>query len=345
MLELAPHTVRPGQPYLVRALPILLGTIALVSVPILAAALDQPFLVRVLTRIMVLSIAAVSLNVLLGFSGLISVMHAGLLGIGGYTVAILANHIDTGFTIMGYALRGTDNLMILLPAAMLVTAVVAAALGSIALRTRGAYFIMITLAFNQMIYYFFVSLDSYGGDEGLQITTPLRLGDYPLTNRTVIYYVCLCVLLAVLAATSRLIRSRFGTVLRAAMGSERRVEAVGIAPTRYQLTAFIIAGAAAGLAGVLLALSQEFVSPADMAWTRSGELIVMVVLGGITAVWGPVLGVILYVVVETVLAGLTTHWQLPFGFLIILMVLVLRNGVAGAILGASNFLPGRKNRV
>ncbi|MGO4330364.1 branched-chain amino acid ABC transporter permease [Cupriavidus sp. 2TAF22] len=331
MLDVTSPILRPVRPHVLRTLPSLLIIVALAVLPVLATAFDQPFLVRVLTRVMVFAVAAVSLNVLLGFAGLISVMHAALFGIGGYTIAILASHVDMPLTIFGLAFKGTDNLLVSLPIAMLVSAAVAGVLGIVALRTRGAYFIMITLAFNQMIYYFFVSFDAYGGDEGLQISSPLRLGSLPLEDRTTIYYLCLGVLLVVLAGASRLVQSRFGTVIRAAMGNERRVAAVGISPTRYQLMVFVIAGAVAGLAGVLLAISQQFVSPADMAWTRSGELIVMVVLGGMATVWGPVVGVALYVVVETLLSGLTIHWQLPFGILIILMVLFLRHGIAGVL--------------
>jgi len=332
MLELTSPIVRARLPRLVRHLPATLGIVALLAAPMLAVGLDQPFLIRVLTRVLVFSVAAVSLNVLMGFSGLISVMHAGLLGIGAYTVAILAMHAGTPVPFLpGVALPGTSNLLVSIPLAMMASAITAGLLGAVALRTRGAYFIMITLAFNQMIYYFFVSLDSYGGDEGLQITSPLQLGSLSLSDRSSVYYLCLFALICVLFCTARLVHSRFGTVLRAAMGNERRVASVGIAPTRYQWTAFVIAGAVAGLSGALLAVSQEFVSPADMSWLRSGELIVMVVLGGMSVVWGPAVGVLLYVLAETALSGLSTHWQLPFGILIILMVMLLRNGVAGAM--------------
>ena len=332
MLELTSPIARAQRRSVAGFLPAALIIVALFAVPSLAVALEQPFLIRVLTRVLVFAVAAVSLNVLMGFSGLISVMHAGLLGIGAYTVAILATHANTALHLpAGIAWPGTNNLLVSIPLAMIASSTIAGVLGAVALRTRGAYFIMITLAFNQMIYYFFVSLDSYGGDEGLQIMSPLRLGGLSLTERTTVYYVCLVALLGVLLLTARLVGSRFGTVLRAAMGNERRVASVGLPPTRYQWTAFVITGAIAGLAGALLAASQEFVSPADMSWMRSGELIVMVVLGGMSVVWGPAIGVLLYLLTETALSGLTTHWQLPFGLLIILMVLLLRSGVAGAL--------------
>lgn len=303
----------------------------LALLPPLAHVLDQPFLTRVGSRIIVFAVAAVSLNILLGYAGLISVMHAAVLGLGGYTVAILATHTHEPLMIWSFALTGTGNLLIAAPVAIAVTALVSAVLGMVALRTRGAYFIMITLAFNQMLYYLFISMDKYGGDEGLQVTVPLTLGGLPLTDRNSVYYVCLASLIAVMVLTSRLVRSRFGVVIRAAAGNEQRVSSVGIAAPRYQLAAFVIAGSIAGLAGVLLLLSQQFVSPADMAWTRSGELIVMVVLGGTAGIAGPVVGAAVFLLFELLLSTMTIHWQLPFGMLIILMVVFLRTGLTGIL--------------
>jgi len=303
----------------------------LALIPPIAQALDQPFLIRVFARVIVFAVAAVSLNILLGHAGLISVMHAALVGLGGYAVAILAMHADEALITWPVSLQGTRELLIAGPLAVLVTALASALLGLVALRTRGAYFIMITLAFNQMLYYLFISLDKYGGDEGLQVTAPLRAGGSELSNRTAIYYTCLVALVGTLVVVSRLVRSRFGMVMRAAAGNERRVASVGIAPTRYQLAAMTIAGAFAGLAGVLLVLSQQFVSPADMAWTRSGELIVMVVLGGTVTIWGPVAGAAVFLSLELGLSSLSIHCQLVFGALIILMVMFLRSGLSGLV--------------
>jgi branched-chain amino acid transport system permease protein len=301
----------------------------LAVVPPLAMMLDQPFVIRVVSRVIVFAVAAVSLNLLLGYAGLISVMHAAVLGLGGYTAAILASHADDPLMIGSFAIEGTTDLLVAAPAAIAVAALASALLGVVALRTRGAYFIMITLAFNQMLYYFFVSLDQYGGDEGLQVTAPLKFAGVALSDRTAVYYVCLATLLATLLLASRLIRSRFGMVVRAAAGNERRVSSVGIAASRYQLAVLVISGGIAGVAGVLLVLSQQFISPADMAWTRSGELIFMVVLGGIATIWGPVVGAAAFLLLELALSGLTIHWQLPFGIVIILMVAFLRSGLSG----------------
>ena len=322
-------------------LPIVIVSLLLAIVPPLAHALDEPFLLRVFARVIVFAIAAVSLNLLLGFAGLISIMHAALLGLGGYVVAILAMHAEDPSASGLLSALGTTNLLVAALVAILVTAAASAVLGLVALRTRGAYFIMITLAFNQMLYYLFISLDQYGGDEGLQVNSQLRLAGLDLQNRTTVYFVCLACLVTVMVLSLRLVRSRFGVVMRACAGNERRVSSVGLNPTNYQLAVLTIAGAMAGLSGVLLALTQQFVSPADLAWTRSGELIVMVVLGGMTTIWGPVVGATVFLLLELQLSGLTIHWQLPFDILIILMVAFLRTGLAG--LGRS-LLSRMKNR-
>jgi branched-chain amino acid transport system permease protein len=325
------RTVEPSLPRWSPWIAVGVTGLLLALVPPIAQALDQPFLIRVFSRVIVFAVAAVSLNILLGHAGLISVMHAALLGLGGYAVAILAMHANEAVITWPVTVQGTRDLLVAAPLAVLATALASAVLGLVALRTRGAYFIMITLAFNQMLYYLFISLDKYGGDEGLQVTAPLRAGGTELTDRTGIYYICLVALVGTLVVVSRLVRSRFGMVVRAAAGNERRVASVGIAPARYQLVALTIAGAIAGLAGVLLVLSQQFVSPADMAWTRSGELIVMVVLGGTATIWGPVAGAAVFLLLELGLSGLSIHWQLAFGALIILMVVFLRSGLSGLV--------------
>jgi branched-chain amino acid transport system permease protein len=193
-----------------------------------------------------------------------------------------------------------------------------------------------------MLYYLFISLDQYGGDEGLQVSASLHLAGLDLQNRTTVYFLCLASLVAVLVFCQRLVRSRFGVVMRACAGNERRVSSVGLNPARYQLAALTIAGAIAGLSGVLLALTQQFVSPADLAWTRSGELVVMVVLGGMTTIWGPVVGATVFLLLELQLSTMTIHWQLPFGILIILMVAFLRTGLSGI---GQSLLLHMKNKV
>jgi branched-chain amino acid transport system permease protein len=179
-----------------------------------------------------------------------------------------------------------------------------------------------------MIYYFFVSLQQYGGDDGLQNQGGLTFLGRDVTGRVTFYYISLGALLLTLVIVSKLVDSRFGIVLRAAAQNERRVVALGVPPLRYKLLAFVISGALTGLAGVLLATGQQFISPVDMSWVRSGDFVVMAVLGGLSVVWGPLVGAIAFVVLELLLESWTTHWQLVFGLLIVLMITFLRGGLA-----------------
>jgi branched-chain amino acid transport system permease protein len=316
--------------WLVRLLPIavLLGLLALV--PPVALLIDDPFLIKIFTRVIVFAIAAVALNFILGFGDMVSLLQAGFIGVGGYTVAILASHEFNAEPITGWPIRwdGTTNLAIALPLGALAAGVVAALTGLVSLRTSGAYFIMITLAFNQMLYYFFVALQKYGGEDGLQILGALHLAGVDVGKRVPFYYLCLAALALTLLFFDRLVASRFGMVIRALAQNERRVVALGIPPLRYKLLAFVITGTLGGLAGGLLAASQQFISPADMAWARSGEIVAMAVLGGLATVWGPVVGAAVFLVLELVLSSFTISWQLPFGILIIVMITFLRGGLA-----------------
>jgi branched-chain amino acid transport system permease protein len=302
--------------------------VGLAAIPLIAAATDNPFLIRLFTRVVVFAIVAVALNFVLGFGGLISMVHAALFGIGAYVVAIAAFHDFNGEPLLGWA--GSSDLAITAPLAVVVTALAAAGIGIVSLRTSGLYFIMITLAFNQMFFYFFSGLSHYGGNDGLQILSSLTLAGWALPTRTPFYYVCVGTLAVVLFTLTRVVRSRFGTVVAAAKQNERRLYAIGIEPVPYKLLAFVISGAICGLAGALWAASQSFVSPADMSWMRSGEFVVMAVLGGMSRVWGPVLGAIALLTLEIGLSDWTTYWQLPVGLGIIAVIMFLQNGLAGA---------------
>jgi branched-chain amino acid transport system permease protein len=303
---------------------VVLGLLALV--PTLSSALDNPFLIRLFTRAVIFAMAAVALNFVLGFGGLVSLMHAGLAGIGAYAVAILAFHDYDNSPLLGL-IPGTSNLLISIPVAIVLAGFGAIITGVISLRTSGAYFIMITLAFNQMLYYFFVALQKYGGEDGLQILSSLELGGLNISKRATFFYVALVVLAAEILFFARLVESRFGTILQATAQNERRVTALGIPPLRYKLVAFAISGAAAGLAGALWATGQQFVSPSELSWVRSGDYIVMAVLGGMGRVWGPVLGSIVFVLLEAFLPSWTQFWQAPFGLVVILIVVFLRGGL------------------
>ena len=309
----------------------------LALVPVIANAIGEPFIIRVATRVVVFAIAAVALNLVLGFGGLVSLLHAGLLGIGGYAVAIASWHeFNAEPLIFGpLALNGTGQLLVSLPLAALCGAGAAAVMGAVSLRTSGSYFIMITLAFNQMLFYYFVALQKYGGEDGLQITGSLALGAIDPSKRVPFFYICLTLLALTLIFMQRLINSRFGMVLRATAQNEQRVIAVGIPPFRYKLAAFAISGGLTALAGGLLATGQQFITPADMSWVRSGDFVVMCVLGGLSTVWGPVIGAAVFLVLELALSGYTTHWQLPFGLFIIGIAVFLRGGLSDvpALLG------------
>jgi branched-chain amino acid transport system permease protein len=320
----------PHKPSIGSLLPPILILAALALVPAAALALDDPFLVRLFTRIVIFAIAAVSLNFVLGFGGLASLFHAGFMGIGGYVIGILA-HQDMNaepLSLGPIAIPGTSNLLFSIPIAIACCAALGVIIGLACLRTSGVYFIMITLAFNQMIFYYFVALERYGGEDGLQILSRLQVGKHALPLGVPFYYICLVTLGLSLLLFRRVIASRFGVVLRALSQNERRAVTLGIPALPYKVTAFVISGAVTGISGALLACSQKFVSPADLSWIRSADLVIIAVLGGITTVWGPVVGAVGFFVAELTLSSWTQHWQLPFGILVILIGALLKGGLS-----------------
>lgn len=308
------------------AIPALVILAMLAAVPVIAQWLGQPFIVKVATRVVIFAIAATALNFVVGFGGLVSLCHAGLFGIGGYVVGILAWHDFNSEPL--WFIPGTSNLLISLPAAAIFCAFAATIVGAISLRTSGPYFLMITLAFNQMFYYGAIALQKYGGEDGLQIMSTMMLGPIDVSNRYRFFYLALFFLALTLLLVGRLVSSRFGMALRAASKNEIRVKAVGVDPWIYRLVAFVISGVLTGIAGALLAAGQQFISPVDMGWDRSGDLVVMAVLGGVGVVWGPAIGAAAFVILELVLSSWTQHWQLAFGLLVVLIVVLLRGGLA-----------------
>jgi branched-chain amino acid transport system permease protein len=293
----------------------------LALLPVYSAASGNAFLLTLFTRIVILAIAATSLNLIMGYGGLVSFGHAAYLGVGGYVIGILAKEgITSGF--------------VQWPLALVVSGLFALIVGALSLRTRGVYFIMITLAFAQMIYYVAVGLDRYGGDDGLTIYRRSQFaGLLNLSNKTVFYYVCLILLMAVIYFCWRLVNSRFGLVVQGARSNDRRMRSLGFPTFRYRLTCFVIAGVLCGLAGALLANHTDFVSPAMMHWTRSGDLIVMVVLGGMASSFGPLIGAVALLVLEETLSGITEYWQIILGPLLLLVVLFARGGIDGLLTG------------
>ncbi len=312
--------------------------IFLAFLPVYAAIGGKAFLITLFTRIVILAMAATSLNLIMGYGGMVSFGHAVYIGVGGYVVGILAQ-------------EGFPSGFLQWPAALAVSALFALVIGALCLRTRGVYFIMITLAFAQLFYYVAVGLERYGGDDGLTIYSRSDFsGLLNLSNKTQFYYVCLILLIGAIYLTWRLVNSRFGMVIRGSRSNDRRMQAIGFPTFRYRLTCFVIAGTICGLAGALLANHTEFVSPAMMHWTRSGDLIVMVVLGGMGSVFGPLIGAIALLVLEETLPVLIgwaaypfvgaaatqagEYWQILLGPMLLLVVLFARGGIAGLLSGA-----------
>jgi branched-chain amino acid transport system permease protein len=288
----------------------------LLLLPIYCVATGNYFLLTLFTRIVILALAATSLNLILGYGGMVSFGHAAYLGVGGYAVGILAA-------------EGVFSGWVQWPIALAASALVALVIGLLCLRTRGVYFIMITLAFAQMIYYVASGLARYGGDDGLTIHRRSQFDGLNLSNKPTFYYLCLALLLGGIYLVWRLTNSRFGMVIQGVCSNERRMRSIGFPTFRYRLAAFVIAGAMCGLAGVLLANQADFVSPAMMYWTRSGDLIVMVVLGGMGSSFGPLLGAVALPVLEEALSGITEYWQIMLGPLLLAVVLFARGGIDG----------------
>ena len=311
------------------------GGTLLLLLPPLANLVGEPFAVSLFSRILIYAIAAVSLDLLLGYGAMVSLGHATFFGVGAYVVGILALHASDGAPQGSWllSLPGTNNALVSWPLATIVSALVATAIGALSLRTSGIYFIMITLAFAQMLFYFFDSLQAYGGDDGLSIWSRNDFPGLDLADDTTFYYVCFACLAMFLFICQRLVNSRFGMVVRGCAQNERRMRALGFPTYRYKLLCFAIAGAGAGLAGALIANQTEYVSPALLHWTRSGELLVMVILGGMGTLIGPVLGAITLLLGEDLLAIVTEYWQLYLGPFLVLVVLTTRRGIYGLIVG------------
>jgi branched-chain amino acid transport system permease protein len=288
----------------------------LAALPPVALALGQPYYLDLFRRIMIFAIAAISLNLILGYGGLVSFGHAAYLGIGGYAVGILAFY---GFT-NGWLQWGT---------AIVASALLAAAIGAVSIRTSGVYFIMITLAFTQMLYYLGISLEAFGGDDGMRLRARSEFPLLDLNEPVQFYYVVLALMAAALLLTHRIVNSRFGMVLRAAKSNEARALAIGFSPYPYRLAAFVIAGAMCGLAGMLYANHTRYITPDLASWQQSGDLMFMVILGGMASTAGPVLGTFALLLVEELLKGWTQHWQVILGPLLVLSVIFFRRGLAG----------------
>jgi len=301
--------------------------------PLVAHLLGEAYYVNLATRITLVAMAGVGLNLALGYGGMISFGHAAYFGVGGYVAGISAYHAFDGSLMMG--LPGSDDMLVIWAVALAACGLLALAIGAVSLRTSGVYFIMITLAFAQMVYYFANSWPSYGGQDGLPIYLrnglPLVDSQDPLS----FFLVCFALLLAAMAITSRLMGSRFGAALTMARLNETRLATAGISPYPIRLTAFVISAMITGLAGALYADLNGFVSPAMLSWHFSGELMVIVILGGVGRLFGPLAGAIVYVLMETLLGGLTEYWLFFLGLVLLGVVLFARQGVIGWLAGGT----------
>ena len=307
----------------------------LVAVPLWAWQADEPFTITLATRVAILALAGVGLNLALGLGGLVSFGHAVFFGIGGYAMGILASHAQSFTTLFDWpvVIEGTKSMPVIWLVAMAVSALAALAIGALSLRTSGVYFIMITLAFGQMFYYFAISWPAYGGEDGLSIY--VRNGFPGLNTLDPIQFFALCFALLAIALlfVARLTRAPFGLALSAARQNADRVRAVGIEPYRLQLVAYTLSGMITGLAGALYADLNRFVSPAMFTWQTSGEIMVFVILGGVARLFGPVAGAALFIVLEHVLGGVSEYWHIFLGGLLLVIVLFAKGGLIGLVAG------------
>lgn len=292
--------------------------IAGLAFPGLATMVGQEFYISFASRVLVWALLASSLNLLVGMGGMVSMGHAAFFGFGAYVVGIIA--LDA---------PQLSGALIVLPLAMAATAVLALLIGAISLRTRGVYFIMITLAFAQMLFFIFISLKGYGGDDGMTIAKRSPLAGLNMASDTVFYYLVVALFAVCLYALSRLRDSRFGRVLRGIKNNETRMESLGYATFRYKLTAFVIAGTLGGLAGALMANQNGFVSPNMLNWDLSGGVLVMIILGGLGSLWGGLVGAAVFLVLEEVLTVFTPHWQIALGLILLGVVFYAPKGIAG----------------
>jgi len=292
---------------------------AAVAFPLIAQPLGWDFYIGFASRIMIYALAASSLNLVLGYGGMVSFGHAAFVGAGAYTVAILMA-------------EGVASAWIAWPLAVVLAGALAAAIGAVCLRTRGVYFIMITLAFAQMIYYVAVGMRAYGGEEGLNLAARSAVGfGLDLKDDVTFYYVVFAILAAALFALRRAMDARFGRVIEAIRENETRMEAIGFPTYRYKLVCFALGGAVAGLAGALLANQNSYVNPNLLYWPQSGALMIMVILGGVGYLYGGLIGAVALLVLEELVSGYTIHWQLGVGAVLLAIVLFAPQGLAGLL--------------
>ncbi|WP_438991053.1 branched-chain amino acid ABC transporter permease [Lentibacter sp.] len=307
----------------------------LLAVPAWALWAEEPFTITLMTRAAVFALAAVGLNIALGLGGLVSFGHAVFFGLGGYAMGILAYHAQTYTPLMEAPLliEGTKAMPLIWLVAVVISAFAALLIGVLSLRTGGVYFIMITLAFGQMFYYFAISWAAYGGEDGLSIYVRNGFPGLNTLDPIQFYGICLAILSLALIAADRLAKSPFGLALGAVRQVPQRVETVGLDGARLKLVAFVISGAITGLAGALFADLNRFVSPTMFSWQLSGEIMVFIIIGGVGRLFGPVVGALVFVGLEHWLGGLSDYWHIYLGMLLLVIVLFGHGGIIGMVSG------------
>ena len=315
---------------------LVIALVCALALPWIAKAIGLPATIALATRILIYAMAAASLNLALGYGGMVSFGHAAFFGLGGYVVGIFYQNFTQSTLLWGFV-PGTNELALTLPLAMLVGGLVASVIGALSLRTSGVQFIMITLAFAQMLFFLFVSLKAYGGDDGLIVRRRNIFAGLNTRDDTVFYFIVLALLVIFYALLARIVASPFGQVLTGIRQNARRMEALGYNVFAYRLTALILSGMGTALAGALMANYARFVSPDMLHWTKSGELMIMVILGGTGTLFGPLLGAAALVVLETTMAGFTENWQLGLGLILLAVVLYTKGG----LIGLFNYLRGK----
>lgn len=307
----------------------------LLIAPLIAMSLDEPFYVNLASRVAILALAGVGLNLAIGYGGLVSFGHAAFFGLGGYVAGIAAHHTFDGSLFMAwpFEIYGTNSLPMIWLVAIFLSGLLAIFIGMFSLRTAGVYFIMITLAFAQMIYYLGISVPTYGGEDGLAIYVrnqiPFMNADDPMS----FFLICYGLLFICLFLSSRIVESRFGAALQMARMNDTRLATLGIAPFPIKLTGFVISAMITGLAGALFAELNGFVGPSMLSWHRSGEIMIFVILGGVGRLYGPVAGAALFILLEFYIGGITDRWQFFLGLILLAVVLFAKGGVMGLLAG------------
>ena len=306
--------------------------VSLLLLPILLNVLGESYYISIASKILIFALVGISLDLIIGQAGLVSFGHAAFFGIGAYVCGVLSHHADNDLLIF-FVFSGTDNALLSWPLAIVICTLLGLIIGLISLRTTGVYFIMITLALAQMVYFLIISIPQYGGEDGLGLVSRNKLAGFNLNDDTQFYYVCLFCLICYLISAFKLTHSSVGLIIRGSKFNYRRLIALGVSPLKYQLAIFVFSAAGAGLAGALMANLSQYISPDYLHWSLSGKFLVIVILGGIGSLFGGFYGALLLLGLEEILSSYTEHWHLIIGIILIIMVLTSRQGFYASLTG------------